>query len=124
MFWSREYLQEALHNGIKSNFHIVGFLYLLLSSCFLSSPFLCCCSQIPGNVEYQPKSVVYSRKQNLFLVVFELNGAENEVVLYKENTDTRLAKSKDSTVKGRYIYKNQFQVFTENSIHIVIFELM
>lgn len=55
----------------------------------------------PGNVEYRPKNIVHSRKQNLFLVVYELSGAENEVVLYRENTDTRLANSKDSTVKGQ-----------------------
>lgn len=56
---------------------------------------------MPGNVEYRPKSIVHSRKQNLFLVVYELIGVENEVVLYRENTDSQLVNSKDSTVKGR-----------------------
>lgn len=58
-------------------------------------------TSISGNVEYHPKSIVHSRKQNLFMVVYELNGAANEVILYRENTDTQLANSKDSTVKGR-----------------------
>ncbi|KAJ8453150.1 hypothetical protein Cgig2_008034 [Carnegiea gigantea] len=56
---------------------------------------------MPGNVEYRPKNIIHSRKQNLFLVVYELNGVENEVVLYRENTDSQLVNSKDSTVKGR-----------------------
>lgn len=57
-------------------------------------------TSIPGNIEYHPKSIIYSRKQNLFLAVYELSSAANEVVLYRENTDTQLANSKDSTVKG------------------------
>ncbi|KAK9682127.1 hypothetical protein RND81_10G052700 [Saponaria officinalis] len=58
-------------------------------------------TSVSGNVEYHPKNVAHSRKQNLFLVVFGLSGGTHEVVLYRENTDSQLANSKDSTVKGR-----------------------
>lgn len=64
------------------------------------SPFL---SQIPGNVECHPKYIVYSKKQHLFLVVFEFSGATNEVVVYWENTDSQIANSKSNTVKGLWI---------------------
>ncbi|KAH9621979.1 hypothetical protein KSS87_010217 [Heliosperma pusillum] len=56
---------------------------------------------VSSSVEYHPKSVAHSRKQNLFLVVYELSGGVHDVVLYRENTDSQLANSKDSTVKGR-----------------------
>uniref|UniRef100_A0A803MMR2 Transducin/WD40 repeat-like superfamily protein n=1 Tax=Chenopodium quinoa TaxID=63459 RepID=A0A803MMR2_CHEQI len=85
-------------------------------------------SSMPGNVEYQPKSVVYSRKQNLFLVIFELSGAANEVVLYKENTDTRLANSKDSTVKGQDaafigLDDSQFAILDSDKIGLALYIL-
>ncbi|GAA0146052.1 hypothetical protein LIER_06094 [Lithospermum erythrorhizon] len=56
---------------------------------------------IPGNVEFQPKYIIHSKKQHLFLVVYEFSGATNEVVLYWENTDPLAAKSKLTTLKGR-----------------------
>lgn len=56
--------------------------------------------QIPANVEYHSKQIVYSRKRNLFLVVYEFSGATNEVVLYWENTGSQLPNSKGSTAKG------------------------
>lgn len=59
--------------------------------------------QIPSNVEYYPKYMVYSKKQQLFLVVYEFSGTTNEVVLYRENSDSLLANSKSSTVKGTSI---------------------
>lgn len=42
----------------------------------------------------------YSKRQRIFLVVYEFSGATNEVVLYFENTDSQAANSKCSTVKG------------------------
>ncbi|CDY17791.1 BnaC08g21990D [Brassica napus] len=57
-------------------------------------------TSIPGNVEYHSKQIVYSRKRNLFLVVYEFSGATNEVVLYWENTGSQLPNSKGSTAKG------------------------
>ena len=62
------------------------------------------CFQIPGNVECFPRNVLYSSKQHLFLVVFELNGVTNEVVVYQEQTDFQPAANKGSTVKGFYIF--------------------
>lgn len=56
--------------------------------------------QIPGNVEFHPKYIIYGKKQHLFLIVYEFSGATNEVVLYWENTDTQLANSKGTTIKG------------------------
>lgn len=56
--------------------------------------------QIPGNVEYNAKHMVYSGKQHLFLITYEFSGAAHEVVLYWENTDIQVANSKGSTVKG------------------------
>lgn len=57
-------------------------------------------SSIPGNVEFHPKYIVYSKKQHLFLVVYESTGATNEIVMYWENMDSQLANSKATTVKG------------------------
>ncbi|QHO40579.1 hypothetical protein DS421_5g138450 [Arachis hypogaea] len=57
-------------------------------------------NSIPGNVEYHAKYLVYSKKQRLFLIVYEFSGATNEVVLYWENTVAETANSKSSTVKG------------------------
>ncbi|TYG45991.1 hypothetical protein ES288_D11G220300v1 [Gossypium darwinii] len=57
-------------------------------------------TSIPGNVEYYPKHMVYSKKRHLFLVVYEFSGTTNEVVLYWENTDLKLSNSKGSTIKG------------------------
>lgn len=51
-------------------------------------------------MEYRAKYLVHSKKQCLFLVVYEFSGATNEVVLYWENTDAQTANSKSSTVKG------------------------
>lgn len=56
--------------------------------------------QVPGNVEIHPKYIIYSKKKHIFLVVYELTGGTNEVVLYWENTDPQLANSKVTTVKG------------------------
>ena len=58
------------------------------------------CFQIPGNVEYYPKHMVYGKKRHLFLIVYEFSGTTNEVVLHWENTDLKLANSKGSTIKG------------------------
>lgn len=60
--------------------------------------------QIPGNVECFPRNLLYSSKQHLFLVVFELNGVTNEVVVYREQTDFQPAANKGSTVKGFCIF--------------------
>lgn len=61
-------------------------------------------NQVPGNVEFHSKNIVYSRKKHLFLVVYEFSGATHEVVLYWENTDPRSSNSKASTIKGLLSY--------------------
>lgn len=70
----------------------VDYLYLKGTIVFLF--------QIPGNIEFHPKYILHSRKQHLFLVVHEFSGVSNEVSLYWENTDSQLANSKISTIKG------------------------
>lgn len=70
--------------------------------------------QIPGNVEYHPKNILYSKRQHLFLVVYEFNNATNEVIFYWENTDSQTGNSKSSTVKGLsmlYVFVFAFSVF-------------
>ncbi|CAI0554080.1 unnamed protein product [Linum tenue] len=67
---------------------------------------------IPGNVEYHPKHMVYSKIQQLFLVVYEFSGSTTELVLYWENTSYQAANSKGSTLKGRdaaFIGPKEFQ---------------
>ncbi|CAH9060859.1 unnamed protein product [Cuscuta epithymum] len=58
-------------------------------------------TSIPGNVEFHPNNIVYSKMQHLFLIVYEFSGSTHEVVLYWENIDPQLANSKVTTAKGR-----------------------
>ncbi|XVF15589.1 hypothetical protein REPUB_Repub09cG0167400 [Reevesia pubescens] len=76
-------------------------------------------TSIPANVEYYPKHMVYGKKRRLFLIVYEFSGTTNEVVLYWENTDLKLANSKGSTIKGcdaAFIgpNENQFAILDED----------
>jgi hypothetical protein len=83
-----------------SNCNVVSKLLLKLFSLFFP--------QIPGNVEYHVKYMLYSKKQHLFLVVYEFGSATNEVVLYWENNDSLTANSKYSTVKGLPVFETPF----------------
>ncbi|KAF5463821.1 hypothetical protein F2P56_013950 [Juglans regia] len=83
---------------------------------------------VPGNVEYHPKRMLYSKKQHLFLVVYEFSGATNEVVLYWENTDSTVANSKSSTVKGRDAAfigpnDNQFAILDDDKTGLALYIL-
>ncbi|CAL0331811.1 unnamed protein product [Lupinus luteus] len=85
-------------------------------------------NSIPGNVEYQAKYLIYSKKQHLFLVVFEFSGATNEVVLYRENTVAEIANSKSSTVKGRDAAfigpnENQFAILDDDKTGLAVYIL-
>lgn len=85
-------------------------------------------TSIPGNVEYYPKYMIYSKKQSLFLVVYEFSGATTEVVLYWENTDLQTASSKSSTVKGRdgaFIgpNENQFAILDDDKTGLALYIL-
>ncbi|KAA8547202.1 hypothetical protein F0562_003642 [Nyssa sinensis] len=83
---------------------------------------------IPGNVEFYPKYLLYSKKQHLFLVVYEFSGATNEVVLYWENTDSQSVNSKGSTIKGRDAAfigpnENQFAILDEDKTGLALYIL-
>ncbi|CAK9166457.1 unnamed protein product [Ilex paraguariensis] len=85
-------------------------------------------TSIPGNVEFHPKHMVYSKKQHLFLVVFEFSGMTNEVVFYWENTDSQLSNSKASMVKGRDAAfigpkDNHFAILDEDKIGFSLYTL-
>ncbi|KAI3760920.1 hypothetical protein L1987_51322 [Smallanthus sonchifolius] len=57
-------------------------------------------ASMPGHVEFHGKYLLHSRKQHLFLIVYEFNGASSEVVLYWENTSSQSSNSKANTIKG------------------------
>ncbi|XP_061341114.1 uncharacterized protein LOC133287491 isoform X2 [Gastrolobium bilobum] len=85
-------------------------------------------NSIPGNVEYQAKYLIYSKKQHLFLVVYEFSGTTNEVVLYRENTDAETVNSKSSTVKGRDAAfigpnENQFAILDDDKTGLAVYIL-
>ncbi|KAF8410020.1 hypothetical protein HHK36_002540 [Tetracentron sinense] len=85
-------------------------------------------SSVPGNVEYYPKTMLYSTKQHLFLVVFEFSGATNEVVLHWEKTDFQIAIGKGSTVKGRDAAfigpnENQFAILDDDKTGLALYIL-
>ncbi|TKY55730.1 COMPASS component SWD1 [Spatholobus suberectus] len=85
-------------------------------------------NSIPGNVEYRAKYLIHSKKQRLFLVVYEFSGATNEVVFYWENTDAQTANSKSSTVKGRDAAfigpnENQFAILDDDKTGLGVYTL-
>lgn len=83
---------------------------------------------MPGHVEFHGKYLLHSRKQHLFLVVYEFNGASSEVVLYWENTNSQSSNSKANTIKGRdvaFIGLNdgQFAILDEDKIELSVYTL-
>ncbi|WJX95245.1 hypothetical protein P8452_76584 [Trifolium repens] len=85
-------------------------------------------NSIPGNVEYRAKYLIHSKKQRLFLVVYEFSGASNEVVLYWENSAAQTGNSKSSTVKGRDAAfigsnENQFAILDEDRAGLALYTL-
>ncbi|XP_057444985.1 uncharacterized protein LOC130737246 [Lotus japonicus] len=85
-------------------------------------------NSIPASVEYQAKYLIYSKKQHLFLVVYEFIGISNEVVLYRENTEVDIANSKSSTVKGRDAAfigpnENQFAILDDDKTGLAVYIL-
>ncbi|KAK2967551.1 hypothetical protein RJ640_030422 [Escallonia rubra] len=85
-------------------------------------------TSVPGNVEFNPKHMIYSKKQHLFLVVHEFSGSSSEVVLYWENTNPLKANSKVSTVKGRDAAfigpnDNQFAILDEDKTGLALYIL-
>ncbi|KAG2547519.1 hypothetical protein PVAP13_9KG105820 [Panicum virgatum] len=88
-------------------------------------------STIPSNMECHPKNMSYSPKQHLFLVVFELSGANgvvHEVVLYWEQTDLQTVNSKGSSIKGRDAAflgpdDNQYAILEDDRTSLNLFSL-
>ncbi|KAF6155820.1 hypothetical protein GIB67_039151 [Kingdonia uniflora] len=85
-------------------------------------------SSIPGNAECYSKSMLYSTKQHLFLVVFEFVGATNEVVVYWEKTDSQSVNVKESTIKGRDAAfvgpnENQFAILDDDKTGLALYIL-
>ncbi|KAG9450862.1 hypothetical protein H6P81_010827 [Aristolochia fimbriata] len=85
-------------------------------------------SAIPGHVEFQPKRMLYSPKQNLFLVVFGFGPTYNEIVFYREQTDAQSVNSKGSTLKGRDAAfigpsENQYAILDDDKISLSLFIL-
>lgn len=83
---------------------------------------------MPGHVEFHGKYLLHSRKQHLFLVVYEFNGASSEVVLYWENTNSQSSNSKANTIKGRdaaFVGLNdgQFAILDEDKIELSVYTL-
>ncbi|XP_004288054.1 PREDICTED: uncharacterized protein LOC101299992 [Fragaria vesca subsp. vesca] len=82
-------------------------------------------TSVPANVEYHPKYLFYSKKQHIFLVVYEFSGATNEVVLYFENSDSQAANSKCTTIKGRDAAfigpnENQFAILDDDKTGLAL----
>ncbi|KAH0464369.1 hypothetical protein IEQ34_007155 [Dendrobium chrysotoxum] len=88
-------------------------------------------STIPGNVECLPKHMLYSSKQHLFFVVFELigtNGSLHEVVIHRELTDDQLSNNKGSLLKGRdaallSANENQYAILDEDRSGLALYVL-
>lgn len=85
-------------------------------------------NSIPGNVEFHSKYMVYSKKQHMFLVVYEFSGSANEVVVYRENTEFQTANSKCTTVKGRDAAfigpnENQFAILDDDKTGLALYIL-
>ncbi|XP_068636702.1 uncharacterized protein [Aristolochia californica] len=83
---------------------------------------------IPGHVEFQPKRMLYSPKQNLFLVFFGFGPTYNEIVLYQEQTDAQSVNSKGSTIKGRDAAfigpsENQYAILDDDKTSLSVFIL-
>ncbi|XP_058088976.1 uncharacterized protein LOC131235688 isoform X2 [Magnolia sinica] len=85
-------------------------------------------SNIAGNVECCPRSILYSSKQHLFLIVFEFNGSANEVVVYQELTDFQSANNKGNTIKGRDAAfigpnENQYVILEDDKTSLALYIL-
>ncbi|KAJ0097107.1 hypothetical protein Patl1_28747 [Pistacia atlantica] len=126
-FFNRE--NRVLHYPVRA-FYVDGVNIMAYNLCSgVDSIYKKLYTSIPSNVEYYPKYMVYSKKQQLFLVVYEFSGTTNEVVLYRENVDSQLANSKSSTVKGRDAAfigpsENQFAILDEDKTGLALYILL
>lgn len=53
-----------------------------------------------GGNERHPKHMLYSTKQQLFLIFFECRGATSEVVLYRDQIDVHISSERVNTIAG------------------------
>ncbi|XWS45293.1 hypothetical protein CRYUN_Cryun15aG0124300 [Craigia yunnanensis] len=125
-FFNKE--NRVLHYPVRT-FYIDGVNLMAYNLCSgADSIYKKLFTSIPGNVEYHPKNMVYGKKRHLFLIVYEFSGTTNEVVLYWEHTDLKLANSKGSTIKGcdaAFIgpNENQFAVLDEDKSGLALYIL-
>ncbi|CAN6478562.1 unnamed protein product [Victoria cruziana] len=85
-------------------------------------------STIPVNGECYPKSLVYSSKQHMFLVVFETSGNGSEVVVHWEQTDAQSIHSKGSIIKGQDaafigVSENQYAILDDDKTGLTLYFL-
>lgn len=125
-FFNRE--NRVLHYPVRA-FYVDGVNLMAYNLCSgVDTVYKKLYTSIPGNVEYHPKYIIYSKKQHLFLVVYEFSGVTNEVVLYWENTDLHTANSKGSTIKGRDAAfigpnENQFAILDDDKTGLALYTL-
>ncbi|KAA8531720.1 hypothetical protein F0562_006562 [Nyssa sinensis] len=125
-FFNKE--NRVLHYPVRA-FYVDGVNLMSYSLCSgVENNYKKLYTSIPGNVEFYPKYMLYSKKKHIFLVVYEFSGAMNEVVLYWENTDSQSANSKASTVKGRDAAfigpnENQFAILDGNKTGLALYIL-
>ncbi|XVF17724.1 hypothetical protein REPUB_Repub10bG0148300 [Reevesia pubescens] len=125
-FFNRE--NRVLHYPVRA-FYVDGVNLMAYNLCSgADSIYKKLFTSIPGNVEYYPKHMVYGKKRHLFLIVCEFSGTMNEVVLYWENTDLKLANIKGSTIKGcdaAFIgpNENQFAILDEDKSGLALYNL-
>ncbi|KAG0484903.1 hypothetical protein HPP92_008982 [Vanilla planifolia] len=87
-------------------------------------------SSIPGHIECLPVNMLYSPKQHLFLVVFELSGpsgAIHEVVLYWEQMQVQSVR-KGTSIRGRDAafvgsHENQYIILDDDKTGLSLYTL-
>ncbi|KAK1288263.1 hypothetical protein QJS10_CPB19g01511 [Acorus calamus] len=88
-------------------------------------------SSVPAHIECNPNHMLYSSKQHIFLVSFELsgtNGTTHEVVLYWEQTDSQSVNNKGNTIKGRDAAfvgpsENQYAILDDDKASVALYTL-
>ncbi|KAK1313084.1 hypothetical protein QJS10_CPA06g02118 [Acorus calamus] len=88
-------------------------------------------SSVPAHIECNPNHMLYSSKQHIFLVSFELsgtNGTTHEVVLYWEQTDSQSVNNKGNTIKGRDAAfvgpsENQYAILDDDKTSVALYTL-
>ncbi|KAF6150785.1 hypothetical protein GIB67_020868 [Kingdonia uniflora] len=125
-FFNKE--NRVLHYPVRA-FYIDGLNLMAYNLCSgVDNIYKKLYSSIPGNAVCYSKSMLYSTKQHLFLVVFEFVGAINEVVVYWEKTDSQSVNIKESTIKGRDAAfvgpnENQFAILDDDKTGLALYIL-